>query len=458
MPPILATCIYAAFIYWLFRRHSKEATGVSHALWIPLIWVGINASRSVIYWLATGTTASAAADASEGNPVDRTIYLVLMALGIIILARRRIDWQRVIGECRWLVVFYIYLLLSTVWSDYTFISFKRWFKDAGDVLMVLVILTEAEPVEAFRWVFLRCAYVLVPVSVLFIKYYPDIGRYYSQWTWTTDYCGVTTNKNSLGVLVMWSGLVLLWQIVDVHRGRGKPMTLRCLWPELVLLFMCLWLLHLAQSSTSLACFILGTVVFFGSRLRVARANLKNVGWCFAGIASIMLLLTVNPAIRGVVAGSLGRNADLTDRTEIWDWALQLDTNPLIGSGFASTLLTYHDATLVKDDHLAHVHNGYLQTYVDSGMIGVCLLLVIIYAAGQNAVRQLSKHAIVGHLFLAIFISSLFYNYTEVAFDRSDTIGFLLWLMAAYGVAANLPARQAEASRGLTDCAPEASSI
>ncbi len=460
MPPILASCIFVAFICWLLRRQAKEASGVSHALWVPLMWVGIKASRMVCYWLATGTTASAAADDSEGNPIDRTIDLVLMALATIILARRRVDWPGVIGECRWLFIFYIYLLLSTVWSDYTFISFKRWVRDAGDVLMILVILTEADPVEAFRWVFLRCAYVLIPISVLFIKFYPDIGRYYNHWTWETAYCGVTTSKNSLAPLAMWSGFVLLWQIVDVRRSRGRPMTLWQVWPDLAVLLMCLWILSIADSSTSKTCFILGVAVFFGSRLRVVRANLKDVGWCFAGIVSIMIILTVFPQIRGMIAGSLGRRADLTDRTYIWDWALQLHTNPLIGSGFASTLLTPEAAPTVQEWGLPHVHNGYLQTYVDTGMIGVCLLLAILYAAGRNAVRQLSEHAVVAHLFLALFFSCLFYNYTEVAYDRSNTVGFLMWLMAAYGVAANIPmpARQAEASSGLTDCAPEANTI
>ena len=38
--------------------------------------------------------------------------------------------------------------------------------------------------------------VLIPVSVLFIKYYPDLGRYYGRWDYHTFYCGVTTNKQT----------------------------------------------------------------------------------------------------------------------------------------------------------------------------------------------------------------------------------------------------------------------
>ena len=443
MPPFVASCVYGAFIAWLFYRHSKEVQGVSRAIWIPFIWIGINSSRSVVYWLSSGTTASEASDVTDGNSIDRTIFLTLLAFAVGTLARRRIHWQAVCGQCKWLIIFYLYLLLSTVWSDYTFVSFKRWFKDAGDVLMILVILTEADPVEAFRWVFLRCAYLLIPISVIFIKYYPDLGRYYNTWTWETAYCGITTNKNSLGLLAMWSGMVMLWQLVDVRRPHGWRLMLRQKWPDLVVFLMCLWILSLANSSTSLACFVLGTIVFFGSRLRVVQANLKNISWCLGGVALFMLTMTVNPEFRGMVAGSLGRDANLTERTDIWEWALGLGTNPLIGSGFASTLLTFHDAPLVANDHLAHVHNGYLQTYLDSGMIGVCLLVGILIAAGRNAIRQLSEKTPVGHLFLALFINCLFFNYTEVAFNRSDTVGFFVWLMAAYGVVTDLPSDEAK---------------
>ena len=66
---------------------------------------------------------------------------------------------------------------------------------------------------------------------------------------------------------------------------------------------------------------------------------------------------------------------------------------------------------------------------------------------------------VGHLFLAFFFSCLFYNYTEVAFNRSNTVGFLVWLMAAYGVAANALIRQPEAPAKLADdCTPVADGI
>ena len=68
---------------------------------------------------------------------------------------------------------------------------------------------------------------IVPLSVLYVKYYPETGRYFSRWTWTTmSLLDVTTNKNTLGILAMLGGLVMMWSLLDNHMGRGP--SLKCL--------------------------------------------------------------------------------------------------------------------------------------------------------------------------------------------------------------------------------------
>ncbi len=437
LPPSIAACLFVGFILWLFRRYSKEAGAMSYGLWVPFIWVAINVSRPIGYWFVNGTEAAASEtiDLSQGSFIDRNTYLILICAGVFVLLRRRVNWSSFLASGRWLWIFYFYLLLSVLWSDYTFISFKRWFKDAGDLVMILIILSEKDPIEAIRGIFIRCAYLLVPLSVLFIKWYPDIGRYYNHWTWTTGYSGITLGKNQLGLLCMLSGLFLLWQIVDVYPARGMKTRLRNLWPDLLVLVMCLWMLWIAGSATASFSFVLGAIVFFGTRLRVIRSNFGSLGWVLAGVALLMLLFTVSSGFRGTIAGALGRDVTLTTRTEIWERALELKTNPLIGSGFFSTWLAPEAASMVKEwGGLAHAHNGYLETYLNSGAIGVLLLLAVLASAGKNAKRQLYQRSTAGYLFISLFLVALFYNYTEVTFNRSNVVGMFLWLMSAYGVA------------------------
>jgi exopolysaccharide production protein ExoQ len=430
MPPRLASCLCFAFILWLLRRDTKRASGVSTAIWIPLIWIWIIASKPLAYWLVSGTTAAEVTDVTQGSFFDRNAYLALIILGLIVLAKRGITWNQVFGENRWLWIFSLFCLISVLWSPIPFVALKRWIKDVGTIVMILILLTEQNPTVAIRTVFLRCAYLLVPLSVLFIKYYPDMGKYWNQWTGAGAYNGVTTNKNSLGVLAMMSGLYLLWSIVDIEKRSTWLKTIRSMWPELVVLFMCLWILKIADSATSLGCFIVGTGVFLAAHTRWVRTNLRRLGWWVCGLVLASLFLFAVPDLRRVVAESLGRDVTLTTRTDIWNEVLDLKTNPLVGAGFASVWLTPEGSALAQEEHgLAHSHNGYLETYLNTGLIGVVLLLAVLFAAGRNSIKELSDGAVVGNLFAALFLSGVIYNYTEVTFNNGNIVGFSLWLMA-----------------------------
>ena len=112
----------------------------------------------------------------EGSPFNRNVFLSLMVAGLFVLSKRRLAWRTVFRENKWMYVLFIYFLISTLWSDLPFVSLKRWIKNFGNIVMVLVVLTEEDPVRAMQTAFLRCAYILMPLSVLFIKYYADIGR------------------------------------------------------------------------------------------------------------------------------------------------------------------------------------------------------------------------------------------------------------------------------------------
>ena len=101
--------------------------------------------------------------------MDRLFFFGLILLAFIILWRRRLNWQAVILQNWAIALFYAYLLVSVLWAESSLVSFKRWFKEFGNIVVVLVILTEVNPQEAFRAVFVRCAYVLIPLSLVFIR-------------------------------------------------------------------------------------------------------------------------------------------------------------------------------------------------------------------------------------------------------------------------------------------------
>jgi exopolysaccharide production protein ExoQ len=424
LSPRLATCVYAAFILWLLYRDSKHSEN-SLALWIPTLWVGILASKPVLYWFQGN--AGGAIDVEnfiDGDPIDRNILMALLCLGILTLARRRVDFVTTISRNKALLIFYVYLAFSILWSDYPFVAFKRYIRDLGNIFMILVILTESRPVEAVRRVLLRCAYVLIPLSVLFIKYYPEIGRYYSRWTWTTMYAGATAGKNQLGLLTMVSGIVLVWTVFQGPRVNKSRIDLA---GDGIVLLMCLWMLNIADSATSLTCFVVGAVTLFLCRMRWIKSNASRLTWGLYAALALSALVLWSPASRGLVAGSVGRDPTLTTRTEIWAAVLTLKTNFLFGAGYNSVWLSDAGRKLGKALEVPHAHNGYLEAYLNTGIVGLSLLLAVLLSAGRNAARQLSEGSFAGSLLVALFLSGMLYNYTEVTFNTGSIvyIGLLL---------------------------------
>ena len=82
MPPQIALILCIVFILYLFKMDSKRKSHVSRALWIPTVWMMIIGSRLISQWLNLGAVLSAQETYMDGNPVDRTVFSVLIAIGL----------------------------------------------------------------------------------------------------------------------------------------------------------------------------------------------------------------------------------------------------------------------------------------------------------------------------------------------------------------------------------------
>ena len=178
MPPLTALIVCSVFIFYLYVNDLRRKPKVSRAIWIPLIWLLILGSRAVSQWLNLGVSFESPDEFLEGSPLDRAIFGVLIGIGLFILLRRRLNWSQIFRTNGWVFLFFVYCGISVMWSDYSFVAGKRWVKGIGDLVMVLVILTELNPIEAVKVVLRRWAYVLIPLSVVLIKYFPELGRAY----------------------------------------------------------------------------------------------------------------------------------------------------------------------------------------------------------------------------------------------------------------------------------------
>ena len=430
LPPTVASCLTVALIIFLFRRDIREKPDVSGALWLPLIWFLISCSRGLSLWLNIfGLPVSGATSVEEGSPLDAWFFLILIAAGVYVLSKRGVRLSEIVGNNQWLTIFLLYCLISIIWSDFPFVAFKRWIKILGHPIMALIVLTEPNPKEAVIRLMKRCAYVVVPVSILFIKYYPQWGRGFEVWTGEPFNSGITTNKNALGADCMILGFFFFWYLLQTwktERGTRRRNELRLIAGFLIAIWLLLSQAHSATSSTSLFIGAL-TVVFVGIR----SINKRFIGTYMLAALVLLAVAELTFGISGRFSEALGRGSGLSGRTLLWTELLKFDTNPILGTGFESFWLGKRPDLLEGIFYYIpnEAHNGYLETYLTLGLIGVLLLLGLFIATFRKIRLELFRNFEWGRYRLGFLAAVILYNWTEAAFKTVNPIWFVFYLIA-----------------------------
>ena len=261
MPRQFALLICSLFVLWLLKYDRRHSNNVSGVLWLPTLWTLCIATRSLDFWLGVS-----GGDRETGGVLDPIFQSSLLCLGLIILAKRGLNWFSVARENIWLTILIGFMLVSIVWSDIPFISFKRWVREITAVTMAFLVVTERAPLEAMQSLLRRSVYVLIPFSLLLVKYYPDIGVIFSRWTGDIQWVGVTLQKNALGRLCLLSAFFLIWTFMRRWQGRDRSAGRYQTHAEVLLLFITFWLLKgpsmWAASATAIYALSAGLITFF----------------------------------------------------------------------------------------------------------------------------------------------------------------------------------------------------
>ncbi|MDR3727402.1 MAG: hypothetical protein P4K86_10205 [Terracidiphilus sp.] len=353
---------------------------------------------------------------------------MLILAGLLTLNWRSHEVRRFLQKNSPLLLFFFYCAISILWSDYPLVAVKRYVKSVGDIVMVLVVLTDPAPLAATKRLFTRVSFILLPLSVLLILFYPNLGTVYIPSDRLTMYIGVTTFKNELGMTCMVCGLSSLWSLLDVYDKRSMPHRARHLLAHGILLLTAVGLIVKADAMTSLSCLALAGAVMVIISQRLIASGARTVHAVVGGaIWLAVFALFVDSA--GTLVQSLGRKQNLTGRTWIWQVVLSLHTNPLIGTGFqsfwmGSRLQKVWDMTAVG---IQEAHNGYLDLYLNLGWIGLIFLGGLMVTGYRDALGAFSRNPHAGSLRLAFFTAALIFSLTEAGFGMMSPIwiAFLL---------------------------------
>jgi exopolysaccharide production protein ExoQ len=428
MGKLVATIFFILLIWQLYRMTRDDGGQTSRALWLPTYWFFIGLTRNLSDWLHM---SGGGGGYTEGSPLDRAALTLVLLLGVIVLLRRARKVGTILRSNLPILLYFSYCLMSILWSDFPDVALKRWFRALGDVVMVLIVLTDPDWVAAVRRIMTRLGNALIPLSILFSRWYPQFGRQFSH-NGTIYWSGVTGEKNELGMLSLIFGLAFLFYFMQTYREDRSSRRGKSLMAYAAVVAMAIYLLIGSQSATALATFFLaGIPMVLTFRYKGMRQPLFVHAMVLGalGIAVSALFLDVGSGM----LSQMGRNTTLTGRTAVWHAALRLSGSPLVGRGFESFWVgpRYYQMAQLTGMTLNQAHNGYLEVYLNLGWVGIGFLALVLLAGYQRVVKAVYRMAPLANLRLAFVIFAISENFTEATFKIMNPpwIVFLLATMA-----------------------------
>lgn len=443
MPPPLALFFCTLLVIFLLRLDRRQSPDVSRALWLPTLWLFSVSTKPFSVWF------SVTAGDAYGSVLDEQFLVGFLLLGLVVLVRRRFDWR---GACRaqpWLMLLLGFMLFSILWSDLPFTCLKRNIRQLIALVMAFVVFSEREPWQAVESILRRTAYVLVPFSVLLIKYFPHYGVEFGRWSGDRMWVGVAMQKNGLGRVCIVAIIFLLWTLYRRKKGMEPPVSKRQNLADWGILLMALILLLNPDGKTSAT-----SIVALGA----AVAGYCGLLWCrrrriVPGVGLIVVVMMVLigfgiglPFSGGSIGSgfneALGRNSSFTGRADTWMELVPIAMeHPVLGCGFDG-----YWTPMTRAVHgMSNAHSAYLEVFNELGIIGLILFASFMLSFARSAWKMLAVDYERGSLCLCYLVMALLHGTTESSINSfaGQLSGLLLFLSFPCSIAAG---RSSVASR------------
>jgi exopolysaccharide production protein ExoQ len=408
---------FSMFVLWQDGRGTSDR---SWEIWLPTVWFMLAIAKPLSYWVSPGSFSQARLelDYSFGSPIDRLVLTFLMAAGMLVMLRRRVNWSELFRRNGMLFLVLAYMAVSILWSDYKAVALKRYLRSIGDVVMALIIVTDRNPTGAVKRMIGNAAFILLPLSIVMIKYFRILGVAYT-WDGREMWVGVTSQKNSLGILCGITATFFVGEIIGSWRDR-IPVMKRAI--QVLFAFLGVHLLLGSRSATSLGAFLVGTALVVVSYALKNRERQIDKFYVILAVGAIVLYFTMLERI----VGAFGRDMTFTSRDVIWNELLQLGSrHPLVGIGYASVWIGQLGGELWSKLGVNEAHNGYIEIYVQLGLVGLTLVAFMLAQSVANIRKKGEADFHSGVLSMAYLFMIIITNITESSLLRSTD---MLWIL------------------------------
>ncbi len=290
--------------------------------------------------------------------------------------------------------------LAIIWPIYIYIVWsglsslvgddKSWsIKSLGTFVLscgtMMAISYRLSPLSAARialYNLIFCCFVSAALAIAIPKIgVMGAGDLYGDDNSAGMWRGMFAHKNTLGqVAGLSTCLTLVFGRKILFPSSLSPQVRNLLW--VICLGVSLLCIYKSRSSTGILIAIVVPMIYW--------AIIYPKGpWRYPAIAASVIVLAVCLALKDVIAvevlSAFGKKEDLSGRTQIWAYADYMSTGHIyLGHGFNYTGSDEFKNRLLSLFSVAYIHNDYIDTVANIGVIGLITLIAMPVCAGIAA--------------------------------------------------------------------------
>jgi O-antigen ligase len=368
----------------------------------------------------------------EARLENRIFWPIMAAISIVLFVKNRSRPDRPTLPPH-ITCFLLYLAFagaSSLWALRPESSFIRFIQQVMIVTsIVLPSMWAARTADMMRGVYLCFASALILNVPFVLGGFATIVPYASNHgsvLVNIGYQGYFLGKNYLGECAAIALLLTFHEML--YPGWRRVM-------GIIVGVIAILLLFLSNSKTALGLalicpFLAGIILIARKIARVSPAMILLSLLFFYFVLSSISNLNINR-----ISYMLYGDSTLTGRTIIWDFAqYEIARSPLLGWGYQSFWLVPGSPAIeapgwVKG--MPNAHNGYYDTMLEMGYVGLAFLLVFIIATLHAIGRVADRDPRRGRLVLSLALFVILYNYFESYWMRGFEFLWVVFVIVAF---------------------------
>jgi len=264
-------------------------------------------------------------------------------------------------------------LLSVFWSANPSKTIDEFIPLIRDSCFALYIAMEYPPKEQIR-LFARVLGVAGVLSLLTAIAIPSYGISYT-FAGDAALTGIYKHKQYIGRLMPIGALSFLSIALETKRFRWLP------WTGFLLMLSLIWL---SFSKSSILLLLIALCFWPLSQLVKQKYRLKVVLSIFLLLIVGITTVLIASNLETILVDVLGKNLEFNGRLPVWTLAIEKGLErPWLGYGLSGFWTSDHAYLVIRETWLIelfregtsiHGHNGFLDVFLQLGLIGFCCLI------------------------------------------------------------------------------------